>query len=458
MKSLRILHAFAALPGGMRTFLLIWVGQFVSRVGTALTRFALIIWAYEQTGGATAVALLGFFAFLPALLVNPIAGVWVDRLDRRKVLVLADLGAGLMTVMLVALHRLDAMQLWHLYLVQFMAGTFEAFQLPAYSAATTLLLPKAHYGRAAGLRFVAEHGAMVISPFLAGLLLIWIGLDGVMLVDVLTFVFAVFTLFRARIPELPVADRAHHAASSFGRELRTGFIYLQQRPGLLGLTLIFTGMNFFAALTYFSTLPALILARSGGSELTLATVQGAMGIAGVLGSLWVSIWGGPRRKIHGILLTAAFSFLAGDLLLSIGRTTPVWVVGAFLSMLVVPLIGGSNEAIWQAKVDPALQGRVFSAKNMLGQLLSPAGYLLGGILADRFFEPAMQPGGALASTFGELVGVGPGAGMALLFFMTSLGGAAISLSGYLFPSIRHVEEELTDHAYTATPVLAEAAD
>jgi MFS transporter, DHA3 family, macrolide efflux protein len=375
--------------------------------------------------------------------------VWVDRLDRRKVLVWADLGAGLMTVMLLVLHRFDAMQLWHLYLVQFMAGTFEAFQLPAYSAATTLLLPKAHYGRAAGLRFVAEHGAMVISPFLAGILLIWIGLDGVMLIDVLTFFFAVFTLFRARIPELPIASRAHYSAPSFNHELRTGFTYLRQRPGLLGLTLIFTGMNFFAALTYYSTFPALILARSGGSELALATVQGVAGIAGVLGSLWVSIWGGPRRKIHGILLTAAFSFLAGDLLLAIGRTTPVWIVGAFMGMVVVPLIGGSNEAIWQAKVEPALQGRVFSAKNMLGQLLSPAGYLLGGVLADQLFEPAMMPGGALAASFGGLVGVGPGAGMALLFVMTSLCGAAMSLSGYLFPAICQVEDDLADHAYTA---------
>ena len=215
----------------------------------------------------------------------------------------------------------------------------------------------------------------------------------------------------------------------------------------MGLTLIFTGMNFFAALTYYSTFPALILARSGGNEIALATVLGAAGIAGVLGSLVVSVWGGPRRKIHGILAAAAFSFLAGDLMLAIGRTLPIWVVGAFMGMVVVPLIGGSSEAIWQAKVEPALQGRVFSAKNMLGQLLSPAGYLLGGILADRLFEPAMMPGGALAATFGGLVGVGPGAGMALLFVMTSLGGAAMSLSGYLFQPIRQVEDDLVDHAY-----------
>jgi MFS family permease len=136
---------------GLRVFLLIWFGQFVSRTGTALTRFALLIWAFEQTGGATALALLGFFAFLPALLVNPLAGVLVDRLDRRICLILADLGAGLVTVALLALYQADALRLWHLYLAQFLAGTCDAIQLPAYAAATTLLLPKRHYGRGAGI-------------------------------------------------------------------------------------------------------------------------------------------------------------------------------------------------------------------------------------------------------------------------------------------------------------------
>ena len=439
---------------GIRMFLIIWAGQFISRIGTAMTRFALLIWAYEQTGAATTLALLGFFAFLPAILVNPFAGVWVDRLNRRKVMILADVGAGMMTIILLVLHLSSGLQLWHLYLMALLAGAFEAFQGPAYSAATTLLMPKSHYGRAAGLRFVAENGSYVIAPFLAGLLLLWIRLGGVMLVDLFTVVVALVTLRIVRIPDVRAEATQSStllpkaAQLSFWHEMQVGMRYLWSYPGLLGLTLIFMGVNFIAALTYFSTLPAMILARSGGDTVALASVQGALGAAGVVGALLISAWGGPRRKVHGILISGALSFICGDLLMAVGRTLPFWVAGAAIGAIFVPVIGGCNEAIWQAKVPPALQGRVFTAKNMLGQLLAPAGYLLGGLLADYWFEPALAMDGVWTGTFGWLVGIGPGAGIALMFVITSVLGALIAVVGYLFPSIRQVDD-LPDYVPTA---------
>lgn len=429
---------------GIRTFIIIWAGQFVSRIGTALTRFALLIWAYQQTESALAVALLGFFAFLPAILVSPFAGVWVDRLDRRVVMLLADTGAGLMTVLLLTLHMAGNLALWHIYLAGLFSGAFESFQSPAYSAATTLLMPKQHYARAGGLRAMAENGANVLSPFLGGLLLIWIGLAGVMVIDLLTFGVALVTLLVVRVPRPAAFAVGGRTAGHFWREMRTGFRYIGARRGLLGLTLVFTGMNFFASLTYFSTMPAMILARTGGDELALASLQSALGIAGVLGAVVVSVWGGPRRKIHGVLLAAALSYLCGDLVIATGRSVPVWVIGGLISYFFVPFIGSSNDAIWQAKVDPALQGRVFASKSMLGQLLMPVGYLASGVLADRWLEPAMMPGGSLASTFGPLVGTGPGAGIALMFVVVSILGGAVCLAGYLFPAVRNVEDDLPD--------------
>jgi MFS transporter, DHA3 family, macrolide efflux protein len=171
----------------------------------------------------------------------------------------------------------------------------------------------------------------------------------------------------------------------------------------------------------------------------------------VVGALVVSVWGGPRRKIHGVLLAAALSFLLGDMILAVGRTLPIWVIGGLISAIFIPVIGSSNDAIWQAKVDPALQGRVFAAKAMWGQLLAPVGYLLGGLLADRWFEPAMMPGGALDASFGWLVGVGPGAGIALMFVLTSLLGGLMCLACYLFPSVRNVEDDLPDHEAESVP-------
>ena len=426
---------------GVRTFLTIWLGQFVSRVGTAMTRFALLIWAYEQTGAVTTVALLGFFGFLPYVLLSPVAGVWVDRLDRRKVMLLADLGSGVVTAALLGLFLSGGLVIWHLYAAEVITAALDAFQGPAYSAASTVLLPKELYGRASGLRSMADDGARILAPFLAGIVMAGVGLNAVLLLDAATFLAAVLTLVVIRVPDI----RGQQAeAPHFWREMRVGFDFIRRRPGLLGLTLHFTVVNFFAALTYFGVLPAMILARTGGDEVALGVVQGALGAAGVAGGLLMAAWGGPRRKIHGVLLGTALSFLLGDFLFAVGRDVVVWVIAAAAAAVFIPILLGSRNAIWQAKVPPAVQGRVFATDSMLRLSLNPAGYLLAGLLADRLFEPAMAVGGALVPVFGPLVGTGPGAGMALMFVGTATLGSLTSLLAYLFPAIRHVERDLPD--------------
>ena len=426
---------------GVRTFLTIWLGQFVSRVGTAMTRFALLIWAYEQTGAVTTVALLGFFGFLPYVLLSPVAGVWVDRLDRRKVMLLADLGSGVVTAALLGLFFTGGLAIWHLYAAEVITAALDTFQGPAYSAASTVLLPKELYGRASGLRSMADDGARILAPFLAGIVMAWVGLDAVLLVDATTFVVAVLTLVVIRVPDIRGQQTE---APHFWREMRVGFDYIRRRRGLLGLTLHFTVVNFFAALTYVGVLPALILARTGGEEVARGRVQGALGAAGLAGGLLMAAWGGPRRKIHGVLLGTALSFLLGDFLFAVGQGVAVWVVAAAASAVFMPILLGSRNAIWQAKGPPAVQGRVFATDSMLRLSLNPAGYLLAGVLADRLLEPAMAAGGALAPIFGPLVGTGPGAGMALMFVGTATLGSLTSLLAYLFPAVRNVERDLPD--------------
>lgn len=156
---------------GLKTFTIIWFGQLVSLVGTAMTRFALLTWTYRQSGDAATVALLGFFSFAPYVLVSPLAGVWVDRLNRRRLMLLTDLGAGLMTILMLGLYASGHLEIWHLFLASGLTGAFEAFQKPAYSAATTLLIPKKHYSRASGMRSIADSASQIAGPFLAGILL-----------------------------------------------------------------------------------------------------------------------------------------------------------------------------------------------------------------------------------------------------------------------------------------------
>jgi MFS transporter, DHA3 family, macrolide efflux protein len=445
----------SAAPG-MQTFVTIWFGQLVSILGSAMTRFALLIWAYEQTGSATTVALLGFFSFIPFVLISPLAGVWIDRLDRRRILLFADLAAGLMTLAMLVLFKSGNLQIWHLYIAEALTGAFESFQIPAYHAATTTLIPKTHYARASGMRSLAQDASRIFAPVLAGMLLNIASLDTVMLVDIATFLVALFTLLRVRIPRPAVSAEGIQARGNTRQEMLFGFRYILTRRGLFALVLIFGGINFFASLTYFAILPAMILSRSGGSEITLAAVQAALGIGGIVGGVWVSTRGGPKRYIHGILGGAALSFLFGDLLFAVGRTPVVWVMAGLITAIFIPFILSSNRALWQNKVAPDVQGRVFSVQATIQELAMPLGYLIAGPLADQVFEPAMQTGGALTDTFSWLVGVGPGAGMGLMFACTAFLGLGISLAGYLIPAIRNVEDDLPDH--DAEPETASAPD
>ena len=425
----------------MRTFLVVWSGQLVSQIGTAMSTFALLIWVYERTGRATTVALLGFFWFVPVIALAPLAGVWIDRHDRRRIMLLADTGAAVMTLGVLLLYASGRLEVWHLYIAEAISGVCWTFQGPAYTAATTMLLPSRHYARAAGLRSVATFGADAVAPFLAGVAVVALGIAGVLVIDLVTFLVAVATLVAVRIPR-PEVREAHDATpSSFREEMRVGFKYLRVRRGLLALLGIHTGINLFAALTYYAILPPMILARTVRDTLALASVQSALGAGAVAGGVLMGLWGGPRRRIHGVLVGAAISFLAGDLLFALGRTLPVWLVAAFVGAFFVPIIMASDLAIWQSKVPPSLQGRVFSIRSAVRMSTMPLGYLLGGVLADGWFEPAMVAGGWLTPAFGWLVGVGPGAGMGVMFLFTAVAGTAMSLAGYLFRAVRDVESD-----------------
>lgn len=434
---------------GFHTFLIIWAGQFVSTVGTGMTRFALIIWAYQETGSATTLALLGFFAWLPYVIVSPIAGVWVDRFDRRLVLILSDLGAGLITLLLGYFYLQGELAIWHIFLLEGVTAVFDAFQAPAATVVTSVILKKEDYARASGLRSLAQDASRIIAPMAGGALLVWIGLGGVLLIDVVTCLFAITTLLLVPLPAI-LTQMGKHEEEPFAQQLAFGFHYIFQRKGLLGLMLLFMGIEFLAALTYFSVLPALILERSGGSEVVLGLVQATLGGAGIVGGLIISLWGLPKRKIHAVCGGAALSFLLGDGLFAIGQSLPAWLMAATVAAFFIPFIGGADRTIWQSKVPPAIQGRVFSVANMFRNGVKPLGYLLAGPLADRLFEPALQVGGPWVPYLGWLVGSGPGAGIGAMFLCTAIAGALISASGYLFRAIRNVDEDLPDHDLAAS--------
>ena len=437
-------------PTGMFAFVIVWIGQVISLVGTNMTGFALTIWAYEITGSATALALVGFFFVTPMLIISPIAGVIVDRYDRKLMMMISDLASGAATIGILILYSTGQLQIWHLYISGAIQGTFQTFQWPAYSAAITTMLPKSQYGRANGMMSLAESGSGIFAPLLAGALLGIIHLNGILTIDVFSFLFAVGTLLFVHIPQPKKTEEGLKGRGSIWKESAYGFRYILERPSLLGLQLVFLTGNLLFSLAYAIFAP-MILARTGNDELAFASVSSAGAIGGFRGGVLMSAWGGPKTRVHGVLLGWAFSSLLGLLLMGLGRDLPVWIAASFFGAFIGPIINGSNQAIWQAKVAPDVQGRVFAIRRLIAWFVNPLSLLIAGPLADFVLEPGMRAGGPLAGSFGWLVGTGPGSGMALIFVLAGVLATLTSLAGYAFTVIRDAEKILPDHDQPEQP-------
>jgi len=429
---------------GMFGFTIVWLGQVVSMLGTEMTRFGLTIWAWQVTGRATALALVGFFAFFPRVILSPLAGALVDRWNRKAVMILSDVAAGLATIAVFALYRAEVLQIWHLYAAAAFSGAFGSFQFPAYSASITLMLPKHQYARANAMLGLAESTASIFAPIFAGALLAFIGIGGILTIDIATFLFAVGTLLVVFIPQPAPADMAQNKARSLRSDCLFGFRYIFDERSLTGLLVLFFALNLLLTFSG-AVLSPMILARTGNNELILGTVQMLFGIGGAVGGALISLWGGPRRKIHGLLLGVMFSGVFGEVLIGVGRGLVWWGAGAFLTMLFMPLANGASAAIWQSKIPPHLQGRVFSARIVIGQVGGAVALPLAGLLADRVFEPLMLGSSRLAGALRPLVGSGPGAGMGLMFVVFGTLGALTALAGYLYRPVREIERILPDH-------------
>ena len=425
---------------GMRTFLVIWVGQLISTLGSGLTGFALGVWIYEKTGSATLFAMNMLAFAVPNLLVSPLAGALVDRWDRRWAMILSDTGAGLSTLAVFLLLLTNRLEVWHVYVITAISAAFSTFQWPAYSAATSTLVPKEQLGRAGGMVQIGEAISQIIAPGVAGALYVTVGMQGVVLIDFITFTFAVGSLLLVRIPRPAASVEGEQGKGSIWKEAMYGWKYITARPGLLGLLLVFAGTNLFSGIMQ-PLLAPLVLDMTSADM--LGYLGSVIGIGMLLGTLVMSAWGGPKRKVHGVL---GFLLLGGIFtsLLGLRPSIPLMTASGFLMMFTFPIVNGSSQAIWQRKVALDVQGRVFSVRRMIAWSTTPIAFAIAGPLADKVFKPLMLEGGPLASSVGQVIGVGPGRGVGLMFIILGLCNVLVAAAGYLSPRVYHVEDDLPD--------------
>lgn len=444
----------------MTGFTIVWAGQIVSVLASSMTNFGVTIWVYEKTGSAAALGLITSIFVVPMMFLSPVAGVMVDRYNRKAMMMVSDLIAVCATCGLLVANGHGQLEMWQLYVASLLIGIGNCFQWPAYSAAISTMVPKQHYQRASGMMSLVESGPSVLGPILAGALLPFIGLTGILTLDVATFFVAIATLVLVAVPngvagngsgegqasnlesgKLPAGNRV----ASFFREATFGFRYIFRRHGLLALLIFFVTLNFVGGFGW-NVFAPMVLARTGNSSESLGFAQSAAAVGAVLGGVLISLWGGFRRRMTSIFLGEAGIGLLGLLLVGLGPSLPFWAMAAALGAVCQPLSNGGSQAIWQSKVAPELQGRVFSARRLIAWLPLPLVPVLAGALADNFTEPAMQAPSRLAQVFGPLVGTSPGSGMSLQFVVSGAVYLIVVLCGLLFfPALRHLEERLPDH-------------
>ena len=413
----------------MRNFTLFWLSGSVSQLGSAMTSYALIIWAYQQTKSAMTVSLMSFSMYLPYICISIFAGAFIDRHSKKKIMLITDFMAAICTFVIFLLIVTNQFQIWHIYIVNMVIGFANSFQSPAQSVAVGIMVPKEEYARASGMNSFSNNLLTVATPMLAASLISVVGLKGILLIDVVTFLFAEgVLLFFIKIPE--VINKHANKNQSIFAGCKEGVQFLCNHKGILYIVLSMACMNYFSRLTYENILSPMILARSGGNTQVLGIVTGMIGFGGILGGLLVSLRKKSDNKIAEIFLTAAFSFLCGDLLMGVGRNVVLWSIAALAASVPIPFITAAQNVIMYEVIPREVQGRIFAVKNAIQFCTIPIGILLGGFLADYVFEPFMVSGSQGAKWVQGLVGNTEGSGMALMFVITGILGCLTSLLWY----------------------------
>ena len=430
-------HSFKQL----HSFLLLWGSQTVSQLGTAMTDYAIIIWVYSRKGTASSVTLLTVCTFLPTIFFRFLAGSTVDRLNKKRIMLIADLLAACGTLAVFVLHSADVLQIWHLYVINFLLSLMNAFQEPASFVAVSLLVPKEHYARAGGLQGFSGTAVSILAPALGALLLASGGLDLVLMIDLATFAVAFLVLlFLIRIPE---PEQQTTEEESFSKTCLGGIRYLKEHKAILRITLFLAVINFLAKLGNDGMLSPFILGRTDNNQSVLGMVESFTAMGVLAGSLLAATIKPPKSRTRLIFIAIGLVF-AGNIIQSLTSRPWLWCAAALGSYLMAAVMNVNLDILMRERVPTEMQGRVFSAKSTLQNFTIPPALLLGGLLADTVFEPFMGTDSAIQRMLSGFFGTGKGSGIGMMFFIVGIAGMAVSFTRLRKPVYRELDRAETE--------------
>lgn len=417
----------------MRSYLLLWFTQGISGLGSAMTSYALVIWSYTQAGSALRTALLMVCSYAPYVACSIFAGALSDRWDKKRTMLACDTLAALSTLTVLFLLKTGRLEIWHLYAVNAVSGLMNTVQQPASEVAATALLPRRFYQRIGGLKYLSGALTSVLSPVVTTAVMGILGIETVIALDMASFLIAAVTLM-CFISIPPVGSEGER--ESVLKSAAQGVRWLKRHAGILHLMLFLAAINLVASI-YNAALPAMLLSKANETE--MGVVNAVTGLAMLAGSLFASVMKAPKSRVRSIWRCLMLSMCTENFFLAFGNGVGAWCFGAVLGWMAIPWMNANLDAVNRLNIPAGLQGRVYAARNSVQFFTIPLGYLLGGVLVDRVFEPLMAAqaeGGLLAMLFGS----GKGSGAALLFAALWLAGIAVCMSFRADRSIWALEE------------------
>ena len=407
-----------------KKYIILWLSQSVSGLGSSMTGFALVLWAYGQSRSAMSVSMMSFCNYVPYVILSLFVGSFIDRHNKKTIMLVSDGIAAFGSLAVLALLLADRLAVWNIYMINAVIGITNAFQQPASAVATGRLVPKEKISNVSGMNSFSHNLIVVFGPMLAAFLFAAGGLPLILLIDLASFAFAFCVLlFFIVIPE-QVQEKTYRSPFAGMAE---GFAFLKSEKGILYMMLTMALINFFSRLTYENILSPMILSRSAGDSNVLGIVNACMGAGGIAGGILVSVKKESHHKAEAIFVSTALSFLFGDLMMAVGKNVFWWTAAAVAASLPIPFVMANQNAILYRKIPSAMQGRVFAVRNAIQYSTIPVGIILGGCLADYVFEPFMVSGNRLAGVVGTIVGNGAGSGMAAMFLCTGICGFTVSI-------------------------------
>lgn len=405
----------------LKYFLILWSTQALSQLGSSMTNYALIVWSYTAKGSALTTALLSVCSYAPYVIMSVFAGSLSDKWNKKITMLVSDTFAALCTISIFVLLKTDRLEIWHLYCLNALNGLMNTVQQPASDVAITLLTPKKHYQKVSGLRSFSNALISILTPIIATAVLSFTNLQTIIYIDLFTFVIAFISLtFFVKIPEY----KADKNTDSFLTLTKSGLTYLKQNRGILDLILFLACINLIASI-YNAAFPAMILSKENGGEIALGTVNAFIGVATLIGSIVASLMPMPKSRVKVICNTLLISMSTENFFLAFGKTLPLWCIGGILGWLCIPIMSANMDVLFRERIPVSMQGRVYAARNTFQFFTIPLGYILGGYLVDKVFEPFMAKNNN--ATLSVLFGTGKGSGTAFLFLFLAFAGIAICL-------------------------------